>query len=390
MFEDSSWIGPDPTTGLLRRMDFEYKLYKLLLNVDQDNQLTLLHISYDLETISVEDKLRIRINNDLRRIANTVKRRCRQGYVAGRIGPADIGVIAHLSLDDGEVYAKGLCDEIQAELWRPKKGIRKTVSIGVITTTSVIEGQTALHEAERCMIAAKAMGHSRICTTQQLADQSHRAGIPLNLLSLEYRIRVEAERTASDVAFQTRQTILDYIHKAETDPLTGLNNRGYLDKRLSREIDNAQKNSIPLSIALLDADDFGAVNKNFDYPTGDLVLRAISDVLRQGIRTTDWAARYGGEEFCVVMPGTSLADGVRVMERCRQTISECSIPTNKEESLRVTVSCGVIERAESESNLNGLYARASNAVQFAKQKGKDRVAFQEMVGSSTIKIFGDT
>lgn len=80
-------------------------------------------------------------------------------------------------------------------------------------------------------------------------------------------------------AYKDVRTYLDYIHKAETGPLTGLNNRGYLDKRLSREIDNAHKHAIPLSIAILDADDFGRINKIYDYPTGDAALRVIADVL---------------------------------------------------------------------------------------------------------------
>ncbi len=62
------------------------------------------------------------------------------------------------------------------------------------------------------MIAAKAMGHARVCTTEDLVHESTRAGIPLNLLSLEYKIRVQAEQTTSNIAFQTRRTILDYIH----------------------------------------------------------------------------------------------------------------------------------------------------------------------------------
>jgi two-component system cell cycle response regulator len=190
-------------------------------------------------------------------------------------------------------------------------------------------------------------------------------------------------------AYKDVRTYLDYIHKAETGPLTGLNNRGYLDKRLSREIDNAHKHAIPLSIAILDADDFGRINKIYDYPTGDAALRVIADVLRQETRTTDWVARYGGEGFCVVMPSTSLNDGVIVLERFRQAISERSVPTSKDEPLRVTVSSGAIELAKGESELDELYTRASDALQFAKNEGKNRIAYQDSALSDAIRIFGD-
>ncbi len=389
MFKGSSLVGPDPITGLLRRLDFEYKMYQLLLNAADYNPISLLHVSYDLETISVELKLRLRFDYDLQLIANAIKNRSQRDYVMGRIGRADIGVIASLNQDNAESYAQELCDGVKADFLERTKCTDKTVSIGVITVSSNIQVESVLHEAERSMIAAKAMGHSQVCTRQHLEEHAIRSGIPLNLLSMEYKIRVEAEKTASDVAFQTRRTILDYIHKAETDPLTGLNNRGYLDKRLSREIDNAHKHSIPLSIAILDADNFGRVNKDFDYPTGDATLRVIADVLRQETRTTDWVARYGGEEFCVVMLSTLLDDGIVILERIRQAISGRSIPTNKGEPLRVTVSIGAIELTQGELELDELYTRASDALQVAKNKGKNSIAYQDLALSDVIKIFGN-
>lgn len=379
MLYKQSSIDPDPDTELLRRMEFEYEAYQLLKTATSDTPVSLFLVSYDLETIPVEEKLKLRFGHDMKNIAKSIKTRSHDNQVIGRLGKKDIAIIASIDEKKSETYAHELCHGIKSDFKDESAGINKTVSIGIITTTSFIEIESAINEAERCMIAAKAMGHDQICTTKQLFNLSTKTGIPLNLLTLEYKIRVEAEETASDVAFQTRRTILDYIHKSETDPLTGLNNRGYLDNRLKREIEIAHKQKNPLCFAIIDADHFGKVNTQYNHATGDTALRVLSDVIRQEIRPTDWVARYGGEEFCVVMPSTSYENGMLVLERIRTALHDQSIPTNKGDTFKLSISSGVIECDIVETKIEQLYARASEVEKLAKNQGRNRTAGQKYI-----------
>jgi len=383
---NSTLIQPDPNTGLLQRLDFEYRLYQWLLNASIDQPVSLLRISYDLEKMSVEDKLIMSIDRNYRRIADSMRRLSSDKDVLGKIGKAEFGIVTRLNKEDVVEYAQNMCDGISGEL-QSTTNIKKTVSIGVITTNTVLSLESALNESHRCMIAAKALGGGQICTTDMLHQKAVESGMPLNLLTMEYKIRVQAEQTASDIAFQTRNTIKSLMEKADTDPLTGLKNKGYFDKRIARDISDAQQKDKPLVYALIDADNFGNINNEYDYVTGDAALRVIADVLRQEVRSNDWVVRYGGEEFVVVMPDTSLEDGARVVERIRSLISERSVPTKNNSQIKITVCGGVIQLADHEDSAKDLTARVSDVIHEAKkQKAKNTVAYQDLSVSSDILI----
>jgi two-component system cell cycle response regulator len=389
---DDTLIQRDPNTGLLRRLDFEYRLHQRLTGFTPGVPLSILLISYDVESISVEEKLKLFLYHELRVIASAITKRSASEYVIGKTGRTEFAVLAHIDEATAEKYAQSLCSGVSEDLSKdPRCGseIRKTVSIGVVTLDSMVELESALNEAERCMIAAKALGRGRVCTMKQLHQQAIDAGMPLNLLGMEYKIRVQAEQTASDIAFQTRSTINNLMEKADTDPLTGLHNRGYFDKRMPREISDAHQKNKPLVYAIIDADDFGEINNQHDYVTGDAALRVIADVLRQETRSNDWVVRYGGEEFVVVMPDTELEHGVQVIDRIRKTISERSVPTKNNQNIQFTVCGGVIELSGDEDRVDKLTGRVSDVVHEAKeQDGKNSVAYQDLNVSSGILIKG--
>jgi len=387
---DDTLIQRDPNTGLLRRLDFEYRLHKRLTGFTPGLPLSILLISYDVESISVEEKLKLFLYHELRVIASAITKRSASEYVIGKTGRTEFAVLAHIDEATAEKYAQSLCSGVSEDLSKdPRCGseIRKTVSIGVVTLDSMVELESALNEAERCMIAAKALGRGRVCTMKQLHQQAIDAGMPLNLLGMEYKIRVQAEQTASDIAFQTRSTINNLMEKADTDPLTGLHNRGYFDKRMPREISDAHQKNKPLVYAIIDADDFGEINNSHDYVTGDAALRVIADVLRQETRSNDWVVRYGGEEFVVVMPDTGLEHGIEVVDRIRNTISQRSVPTKDENNIQFTVCGGVIELADNEERVDKLTERVSAVVHVAKrQDGKNCIAYQDLKISEEIIV----
>lgn len=164
-----------------------------------------------------------------------------------------------------------------------------------------------------------------------------------------------------------------------TDPLTGLHNRRYLDRRLDEEVSRAQRYRQPLSAIFVDADHFKRVNDTHGHAAGDAVLREIASRIRSCLRASDIAVRYGGEEFCLVLPQTSLVDANRLAERiCLKIATDC-IPTDQGAPLDITVSLGVSEMPEivDESrpgNLGELLlSRADSALYEAKESGRNRV-----------------
>lgn len=154
--------------------------------------------------------------------------------------------------------------------------------------------------------------------------------------------------------------------EAMTDPLTGLANRRGGDAALARELSRSRRSGTPLSIAMLDVDEFKAVNDALGHDVGDAVLAAVAAALVAHARTTDTVVRWGGEEFLVVLPGP--LEGARAFcERVRAVLAGLRTPAE-----RVTVSAGVAEVAPGET-IGGAIKRADAALLEAKRAGRDCV-----------------
>ena len=102
---------------------------------------------------------------------------------------------------------------------------------------------------------------------------------------------------------------------ADRDPLTGFFNHRYLHERLSEEVVRAVRTRRPLSVVMLDLDDFKLVNDTFGHVYGDRVLVHVADLIRTSLRGSDVAARYGGDEFALILPETDHDDAGRAAER---------------------------------------------------------------------------
>lgn len=169
-----------------------------------------------------------------------------------------------------------------------------------------------------------------------------------------------------------RNTLMsfDELEQAHQDGLTGLHNRRYFDARFKREISLARNHGTALSLALLDLDDFGLVNKQHGHPAGDRVLRAFAATAAQAIRDIDWIARYGGEEFCVVARATHAQLAV-IVERIRQQFAAQRIECRDGGFICMTLSAGVVDCGAGEPE--DLLHRASGALRRAKDCGKNQV-----------------
>ncbi|NKB31584.1 MAG: diguanylate cyclase [Pseudomonadales bacterium] len=169
-------------------------------------------------------------------------------------------------------------------------------------------------------------------------------------------------------ALQYREAIIASL----TDPLTGAGNRIALDSTLRREIELAKRHRSPLSLLLIDVDDFKNINDKLGHKTGDLVLKELVSVLNDINRQTDLSFRYGGEEFVVLLNETNLPGALVIAQRLREAIEENEVEIAGE-SLSVTVSIGATALKQSDSR-DSFFRRADKALYKAKDSGKNQVS----------------
>jgi len=146
---------------------------------------------------------------------------------------------------------------------------------------------------------------------------------------------------------QTEQKLLQLQKQLEElsyqDGLTGVANRRMFDNRLQMEWSNAQRNSLPLSLILLDVDYFKQYNDHYGHVRGDDCLKSVGQALSgAAVRPRDLLARYGGEEFVLLLPETDAQAAAQVAERCRQLIREQNIQhAHSQVAPLLTISLGV-------------------------------------------------
>lgn len=146
---------------------------------------------------------------------------------------------------------------------------------------------------------------------------------------------------------QTEQKLLQLQKQLEElsyqDGLTGVANRRMFDNRLQMEWSNAQRNSLPLSLILLDIDYFKQYNDHYGHVRGDDCLKSVGQALSgAAVRPRDLLARYGGEEFVLLLPETDAQAAAQVAERCRQLIREQNIQhAHSQVAPLLTISLGV-------------------------------------------------
>jgi len=140
---------------------------------------------------------------------------------------------------------------------------------------------------------------------------------------------------------QAVNTHLNFL--VANDSLTGIANRRYFDETIQDEWRRAQRGQYPLSLLMIDIDNFKAYNDNYGHQRGDEVLRIVAKTLAGfGKRAGDMVARYGGEEFAIVSAGTSYQDAISFAQKVCKSVAHVGIPHEKSDiSDVVTVSIGV-------------------------------------------------
>jgi diguanylate cyclase (GGDEF)-like protein len=158
------------------------------------------------------------------------------------------------------------------------------------------------------------------------------------------------------------------------DELTRLYNYRYFQDRIVSEARRATRYDTPLTLLMIDVDDFKAFNDSRGHLAGNMALRRLASVLRKSIREVDVTARYGGEEFAVLLPSTPKLAGLKLGEKLRHAIEKAHIGRDGGLAGRpLTVSMGVASLPGDAGNADELVDRADRALYIAKSMGKNCV-----------------
>jgi diguanylate cyclase (GGDEF)-like protein len=172
-----------------------------------------------------------------------------------------------------------------------------------------------------------------------------------------------------------RVQMLDKLKRLSiTDGLTKLYNSRYFYNQIKTEIDRTSRYQRPLSLLLLDIDQFKEYNDSYGHLEGDKVLVGLGLVIKSCLRKMDSAYRYGGEEFTVILPETEGGEAATVAERIRSAVEyEKFYPDKQKEPQSITISIGVTEYYRQEE-VAIFVQRADKAMYLSKQAGRNRVS----------------
>lgn len=184
------------------------------------------------------------------------------------------------------------------------------------------------------------------------------------------------------------ETVLKYLSGSNTeskfheniyrlmtvDDLTQSFNRPYFQESLKREMSRALRYRRPLSLALLDIDQFKAINDTFGHPAGDAILKAFVALISRNIRQSDLLARYGGDEFAIILPEADRDSALRFCEKLRELIASNAFRFHQQ-TLAVTASIGLqsYTHTDGEKTVNQFVAAADGKLYEAKNTGRNRI-----------------
>ncbi|MGO1500545.1 MAG: sensor domain-containing diguanylate cyclase [Marinobacter sp.] len=204
------------------------------------------------------------------------------------------------------------------------------------------------------------------------------------LLEVEQNTRTNLEFRVHERTAQLRSTMrkLESANRklatlSLNDPLTGLYNRRHMDNILPELCAEARRTGQPLSLGLVDADHFKAVNDTWGHSFGDTCLKLIADIISRHVkRPRDVAIRFGGEEFALVLPGTSLEGGQKVCEALLEDLRATSVEAPNGAKAQLTMSAGIASLLPEEGQ-QAFFERADNALYKAKARGRNQTATAE-------------
>jgi diguanylate cyclase (GGDEF)-like protein len=224
--------------------------------------------------------------------------------------------------------------------------------------------------------------HERYYTSSLIISPLLRMGTVLGVVNVNNK-RSQESFTTDDlrlleaiaghaaVALGNARQYEETLRRAQRDALTGLANHGHLFASLELEIERAFRYERPLSVAMIDIDNFKRYNDRFGHQSGDEALLRVANAIAEISRVNDVVARYGGEEFTVVLPETTGVGAVAFGEKVRQAIESAGFGPDGEEEISVSV--GIAELSADAGTATALVEAADGQLYRAKSLGRNRV-----------------
>lgn len=189
-------------------------------------------------------------------------------------------------------------------------------------------------------------------------------------LALDAVQKADQQKTLLLHQLETQAKMLEQL--AREDGLTGIANRRWLDVQVMQEFERARRFSHPLSIAMIDLDDFKLINDSHSHLVGDEVIRRFAKLLRDHSRSVDIVGRYGGEEFMFILVETALDEAVTICEKLRLEVERYSWATVHPDLKKITISIGLCNNQKAVSP-EMMLTVADKQLYRAKSQGKNRV-----------------
>lgn len=179
---------------------------------------------------------------------------------------------------------------------------------------------------------------------------------------------------ATDTCFyqqQLEKTLTELEHTSQTDGLTKVANRRYLEERFAYEFSRVQEDSSELSFIMFDMDRFKSINDFYGHQAGDYILFESSQLIQTKLSRLDLLARYGGEEFCIVVPQKNQQQAYQLAEAIRDAVSQHKF-VYENRRIEVTISLGISTYNDDCTNFENMITQADIALYQSKREGRNR------------------
>jgi methyl-accepting chemotaxis protein len=217
---------------------------------------------------------------------------------------------------------------------------------------------------------------------QRVSDTIHTLLDEINMMIAEHEIG-NTEYSVNAAQFQgdfqsLARSILKFASFGLKDQLTGIANRRSFDNRLNWEWKKAVSDSIPISILIMDMDNFKKYNDIFGHQQSDVALQTVVKTIKQSVRPLDFLARWDGDEIMLLLPSTDSNDAATIAEKIRKDIEKALVPSAELAGVKVTVSIGVNTQTPTPGkSADRFISLADTALYKAKETGRNKVVVAE-------------